>query len=762
MRFSQTAGVLPARADGVLGERAYAFVLRELGGLVSYFDASGDAVAKLDAHGGRVDWVWEPGHRLSRVVTETGVVTELGWSDPDRVVVSGRAGDGEPRSVGAVELSGGRVAAVTDATGARTTVGYAPSGLAGNVGAASGAVTNLTWQHQADGTAAVDRIVVTDPVTGEQVLERRWEATAGLASGWPAVSDAGASAQGGAGTGFETVVTDGVTRVVSVYDGAQLMTGRETSVVTSSGERVLQRQAFTYPDRDGAAPGRMDRPTGIELTFTNDAGQTRTVAEGFVFDTYGRVTLAADGTRYAYNALNEPVQEITPEGDVLTTGYWATGDRATLTTDTRTTGFYWDDGTLLNDTHTTDGVTQSASYLTALTRESRSVGRVASDEGARVSRPTTTYATHDRHGNTTELTTETGTQTTSYTYTDYGTTTTISASDTEPTTPEASRYPFLYAGEYTNPTGTQHLAARTFAPASMQFTTRDTLPLQNRYGFANANPITHIDPSGHYAMPDLINGLVIGASVLFTLATGWGVSLTGLAPAMISFVSSAATVGLLANVAGYTLAVLGYLNDHITEFVDEDTQKDFTYAEYALMGVGFITAVAAAAPKVIAKARPAEPIAQVTNDITDEAMDPLDRALKTFKLRTYLAKRSTATDFGRRTAVYEDYRKFHPNLPFDEDLNGSGLAFESVLRDYEFAVVQLGAKATDLTGPALREFLEAHRSLIAYAEKSIAAAREAVVPAFKGTDEEMTAFNSMMPALKSQTDFTAIAILIAT
>ncbi|MDR5699793.1 RHS repeat-associated core domain-containing protein [Agromyces aerolatus] len=617
VRFSQTAGVLPARADGVLGERAYAFVLRELGGLVSYFDANGDPVAKLDAHGGRVDWTWEPGHRLAQVVTETGVVTSLEWSDPDRVVVSAWAGGGAPRPVGAIELSGGRVAAVTDATGARTTVAYGPSGLVGSVGSASGAVTNLTWQPLPDGTAAVDRVVVTDPVTGEQVLERRWEATGGLASGWPAVSDAGAFTQGGAGAqasagpGFETVVTDGMNRVVSAYDGAQLMTARETSTLLPSGERVLQRQAFSHPDEDGDVPGRMGRPTGIELTFTNDAGQTRTVAEGFVFDTYGRVTLTADGTRYTYNAANQPAQETTPEGATISTTYWPTGDRATLTTATHTTGFYWDDGTLLNDTHTTAASTETASYLTALTRESRSVGRVASDERARVSRPHTVYATHDRHGNTTELTTEDGTQTTRYTYTDYGTTTPIEASDTEPTTPEASRYPFLYAGEYTNPTGTQHLAARTFAPASMQFTTRDTLPLHTRYGYANANPITHIDPSGHFAMPDLVNGLVIGvvlaaASVYGAIAGGIGLAAGGtLLGTIATNAGSIAFSGLtlFAGGAGAAIAAFRYVDDHVTKFLDEETDQRLEYSEYALMGFGALTAIGSYvfAPKTLAK-----------------------------------------------------------------------------------------------------------------------------------------------------------------
>ncbi|WP_308798530.1 RHS repeat domain-containing protein [Agromyces silvae] len=992
VRFAQTPGVLPPRADGVLGEREYAFVLRELGGMVSYFDAAGDPVAKLDAHGNRVDWRWGPGHRLKGVVTEHGVVTELDWSDPARVEVRSRAGAGDARPVGTVELDGGQVAEVTDASGARTTVTYAPSGLVEQVGTASGAVTRLTWQQLPDGTSAVQRVAVTDPATGEVIVERHWEAVAALASGWPAATDA--ATQATSGVEFRTAVTDGVNRVTTTYDGAQAMTRRDTSESSPSGERVLQRQHFAYPDRDAGAPGRVDRPSGIDLTLFNVTGTAKTVSEGFVFDAYGRVaehtaadgtvtrteydaevpadlpedqrvpiglpvlertaapdgsvtetrytlneartavtvaetyagrrtdaqltrtgrtefvvdpdgfvstervypqggegkplvtehtesidlaagtrtttetvaahtdlagitttvtdlihgrqlaatdvlgrtatatydpagrpitttispidddpgattdrlvasrsfdergasiektltaagesrtggrwvydllgreqtvtdqaggvTLAADGTRSGYNALNQPVRETTPTGATTRTGYWATGDRATLTTREQTTGFYWDDGTLLNDTHTTADTTQTASYLTGLTRESRTL----TDD--------TVYAIHDRHGNTTELTDPTGTPTARYAYTDYGTTTTTTTATTH-TPDEASRYPFLYAGEYTNPSGTQHLAVRTYTPDRFAFTTLDTLPLQNRYGYANANPITNIDPTGHFSVADVINGVVIAAGVLFTVVTAWatfGATLAALSPAAAIAVAASAgasvTVSSLAGVAGSTLAVLGYVNDNHVQFLDEGTRERFTYSEYALMGVGVLaTGLTVAALKVAPKmgaatAQQTEPVIQLVTENTT----PLDKALKTFKPRAYLSQRTSATDFGRRTEVYEVFQRTatqEVSTALDWELNVSGIGLASVSKDYELAVTRLNT--TSLAGEQLLDFLKEHRTLIEYAEKTFAKVRGAVLPAFKGTDDERAAFNLIMPALEETPEFAAIALLLGT
>jgi RHS repeat-associated protein len=270
--------------------------------------------------------------------------------------------------------------------------------------------------------------------------------------------------------------------------------------------------------------------TGITTTHP-DATTTTVVQE---YDAAGNLTRAADGTRYAHNAANRQTSEITPTGEALTTSYWASGQRANLTTEDiagiRTTGFYWDGTTLINDTHTTAEAAGTASYLLGPggTRHTRTSGGTGN----------TAYFTHDRHGNVSSLTDTSGTPTIRYAYTDYGTptlhTNTVAEADglakADASRPAAGRVgnaafqPFQYAGEYTNPTGTQHLAAREYHPATMRFTTADTAQLHNTYAYADLNPIMNLDPSGHTALPDWANALIAGLGVALSFI---GVVATG-------------------------------------------------------------------------------------------------------------------------------------------------------------------------------------------------------------------------------------------
>ncbi|MBB6352248.1 RHS repeat-associated protein [Nonomuraea muscovyensis] len=72
-----------------------------------------------------------------------------------------------------------------------------------------------------------------------------------------------------------------------------------------------------------------------------------------------------------------------------------------------------------------------------------------------------------------------------------------------------------YRGEYTDPdTGKVNMHARWYQPGTGTFTSRDTATLTpnpsvqaNRYTYANASPLTGIDPTGHYTV---ISGDAIG------------------------------------------------------------------------------------------------------------------------------------------------------------------------------------------------------------------------------------------------------------
>ncbi|MEU8401755.1 RHS repeat-associated core domain-containing protein [Nonomuraea sp. NPDC048892] len=66
-----------------------------------------------------------------------------------------------------------------------------------------------------------------------------------------------------------------------------------------------------------------------------------------------------------------------------------------------------------------------------------------------------------------------------------------------------------YQGEYTDPdTGKVNMHARWYQPGTATFTSRDSMTLEpspsvqaNRYTYANASPLTGIDPTGHSAVP---------------------------------------------------------------------------------------------------------------------------------------------------------------------------------------------------------------------------------------------------------------------
>ena len=126
--------------------RAYAYRLVELGGTTSFFDGSGDPVVRVDAVGNRTDWVWQAGHRLTRMVNPIGVGTTFEWGVPGRVTVTTGTGTGAAPVTGTVEVRDGRVSAVVDAAGGRTTVSYDEAGVLSGMRVVSGAVTGISWQ----------------------------------------------------------------------------------------------------------------------------------------------------------------------------------------------------------------------------------------------------------------------------------------------------------------------------------------------------------------------------------------------------------------------------------------------------------------------------------------------------------------------------------------------------------------------------------------------------------------------------------------
>jgi RHS repeat-associated protein len=104
---------------------------------------------------------------------------------------------------------------------------------------------------------------------------------------------------------------------------------------------------------------------------------------------------------------------------------------------------------------------------------------------------TTTIYHHDTQGSTRAITNTNGAAQATYTYDPYGT---LNANIKT----AATTNPFLYAGQYTDPTGLQYLRARYYDPTTTQFITRDPIEAFTRdaYGYAGNDPVNNFDPSG--------------------------------------------------------------------------------------------------------------------------------------------------------------------------------------------------------------------------------------------------------------------------
>ena len=122
----------------------------------------------------------------------------------------------------------------------------------------------------------------------------------------------------------------------------------------------------------------------------------------------------------------------------------------------------------------------------------------------------------DRHNNTTALLDGAGVARTAYEYGDYGQTATHHIRPNADNAGEAAHVngasvnPFQYSGEYTDSSHKQHLGQRLYEPATTAFTTRDTADQFNLYAYANANPITLVDPTGKTASADVVQSGLLG------------------------------------------------------------------------------------------------------------------------------------------------------------------------------------------------------------------------------------------------------------
>lgn len=294
-------------ADAVPALPAAAFVLHELGGTSTFYREAGDPVATSSRHGDQATWEWsgKVPHRLERMVDADGVVTTLDWESEEgtltiRPGVNLPVDADEPDRAWRVRFgASGAISAVTDPVGHRSEFEY-QGGRLTRISNAAGAQTLIEWRSFDDGVPRVRRVSMSNPA-GEQLSARTWDRFgAAIPSGWPMIGgDEGASARS-SGSGFQTVLSDGVTSVRSEYSGERLLRSRDVLTDGAEGERMLQRQVFEYPQagRGAGAAGALgtlrSRPIAATSTRFNASGDSRDERESFEYDVFGRVIERVD------------------------------------------------------------------------------------------------------------------------------------------------------------------------------------------------------------------------------------------------------------------------------------------------------------------------------------------------------------------------------------------------------------------------------------------------------------------------------------
>jgi RHS repeat-associated protein len=368
-------------------------------------------------------------------------------------------------------------------------------------------------------------------------------------------------------------------RSSSRHDGGDAqarMRSRTDYDVSVSGD-VAAETVTTNPDGPGEQAQRREfaySPVGELTTITTDG-----VRAEQSFDAAGNLVRAVDGTEYTYDAANRRLSR-TADGRTAMTSYWADGARRGVEESGAATRFYWDGPTLLTEDHEGAG---TASYLIAAGRHARTVREAGAE-------PVSRAYDSDRHGSVVGLLDDDGVPLEGASYSDYG----VPAADTgAPGTAGSARAsatatatlwrnPFGFAGEYTEPDGTQPLGDRVYDPHQLRFQTKDVAARHNLYAFGALNPVMHVDPTGRTELSDraiswIGTGFGAAAAIVslgMAIATaGWSLSIMGV-------------IGVAAESAALGITAAQVVDEFMPTVLEGETESALNYAG---IGLGFLS-----------------------------------------------------------------------------------------------------------------------------------------------------------------------------
>ncbi|GFJ92634.1 RHS repeat-associated core domain-containing protein [Phytohabitans rumicis] len=295
------------------------------------------------------------------------------------------------------------------------------------------------------------------------------------------------------------------------YDNADNLTSKTTTGYVGAGTTT-----YTYDRADRVIS--TTPPGGSPINYTWDAAGNRTQAgaNSYTFDQRNRLTAGA-GASYTYTARGTLATATSTAGGGVTTTHAYTNDAfGQLITDSHGSGItyaYDAAGRLATRSHA--GTTTSHGYNLPIGNDPVAVTATGSTPGQTlIGRGLDGNALSLRTGSTNSLAATdlvhgdlVGTSTNGFAtlaasaaYAPFGEATTNGATGT---------LALGYQGEYTDPTsGAVNMHARWYGPANGSFASRDDASLApdpsiqaNRYTYANGNPLTYTDTTGHSPDP---------------------------------------------------------------------------------------------------------------------------------------------------------------------------------------------------------------------------------------------------------------------
>ena len=260
---------------------------------------------------------------------------------------------------------------------------------------------------------------------------------------------------------------------------------------------TLNTFAYGY-DNNRNQTSKTENGTRHEFSYDppNRIGTSSQFGEQYTYDSRGnRQTMQSSnspnlsGASYRYDERNRLVQVTTDDGKNVTYRYNGDGLLYERTENGQTIRYYYDGANIIAEGTVTNG---SAALKARYIRGNGLAAR-ADANGAK------TYYLHNGHGDVVGLTDGSGNVVNRYTYDIWGNPLTVT---------EQVPQPFRYSGEFwDNSAHLQYLRARWYDPSVGRFMSQDTYegdisnPLSlNLYTYVENNPLTNVDPTGHYCV----------------------------------------------------------------------------------------------------------------------------------------------------------------------------------------------------------------------------------------------------------------------